>query len=232
MPDKQSTENSTINDLVALMKIQSTKLDSIQKDIQTSKDEVKEYVDEKLGGFGKKFEEMEMKINHQDEIIGSLGKKLLESEMAVKRRNLILYRIAESEKTQTELMQGVLNLLEKIIPNINHKDIDFIYRLGKKENNNRPIIVGFTTAIMKEDILRNKSKLKTENIGISEDLPQAIREKRKEAAPIIKALYDKGYKVYMKRDKIVVNGEHKRRPLKPSIIHQIKDQRQHSLPQK
>lgn len=84
MAENQTQVNSTLNELMAMMQKQNTKLDNIQKDIQTSKDEVKEYVDEKLGNFAKNFEEMEIKLKHQ-EIICTLEKKILENEITEKR---------------------------------------------------------------------------------------------------------------------------------------------------
>lgn len=200
--------NTTLNDLISLMKEQTTKLDSIQKDIQTSKDEIKEYVNEKLGSFNETIEHLQQKIQNQDDTICTLQRKVLEQEIAEKKRNLILYNIVENEKSKEELVSSIIDLIgTKLNIDISKKDIDFLYRIGKKNNNKRPIVIGLTTLALKETILRNKNSLNEDNIRISEDFPETIREKRRELTPVVNSLYEKGFKVHMIRDQLIVNGE-------------------------
>lgn len=199
---------TTLDDLMILMKRNSDQLATIQKEIKDSKDEIKGYVDEKLNDFRGKFDSIEATVKNQERTINNLQRKILEREIAEKKRNLIFYKVEEQEKSSEELTTGIINLLSmKINSNISSRDIDFIYRIGRKGNTPRPILIGFTSLTLKEHVLKNKGKLVSECLGISEDFPQSIRDKRKEAAPLLKSLYEKGYKVFMKQDKIIVNGE-------------------------
>lgn len=123
--------------------------------------------------------------------------------------NVILYKIYENEKSQEALLGSVSKMLtENVDESITLADIDFLYRIGKKGNEPRPVLIGFTTLLKKEKVMKNKRKLGVLNIGISDDLPLSLREKRKSLTPIVKSLYEKGFKVYIKFDKLIVNGEH------------------------
>lgn len=200
--------STTLDDLMKMMKDHNVKFDSIQAEIAKSTKDIQEYVDGKLEGFNKTLTSIETKVSTQEEAICDLQKQLLEREVADKRRNIIFFKIAEEKKSQDELIEIVLSILKsKLNVEASKWDVDFMFRLGKKGSSTRPILMGCTRLMLKENIMRQKNKLIAENIGISEDLPQSFREKRKALAPTVKALFEKGYKIHMKQDTMVVNGE-------------------------
>lgn len=199
---------TTLDDLMKMMKDHNTKLDTIQKDIAESTKEIKQYVDKKLEAFNTSIVTIEEKLSQQETYMNNLQKQLVEREIADKKRNIILHKIAENEKSQDELIDMVLSIFKtKLNLEASKGDVDFVFRMGKKSNTARPILLGCTTLILKENIMRQKNKLIAENIGVSDDFPQIVREKRKTLAPTVKALFEKGYKVHIKQDTMVVNGE-------------------------
>lgn len=199
---------TTLQEIMKMLMSTNTKLDSIQKDIKTSKDEIKEYVDEKLAKFDTEIGNLKQKVQGQEDQIHSLETKILEQEIADKRRNIIFFNVVENEKTHAELTNYIANIVrEKLNIEITATDVDYVYRIGKKSNDPRPIILGCIRLTLKEEIMRNRKKLASTNIRISEDLPLSIREKRKSMAPIVKSLYDEGFKVHMKHEKIMVDGK-------------------------
>lgn len=201
---------ATLDDLMKMMTTQNEKLDDIQKEISDSKEEIKNYVDIKLEEYNQTVKSMQIKLQSQEKEITKLQQQFLQKDIEDKKRNVIIHKIPENEKSQEDLINIILNILNTKLDidiNISKKDIDFLYRIGKKGSSIRPIVLGFTTLILKETVMRRKRSLEQNNVAISEDLPQAIREKRKGLAPVVKSLFEKGYKVHLKHDSIIVNGE-------------------------
>lgn len=200
---------ATLEDIAKMMKENSEQLKDIKKEVQESKAEIKKYVEEKLGDIISNINQLEEKVSYQEERLVKIEKRLLDRELADKKRNLILYQINENEKSPVALQETILQLLtENIDHTLSQADIDFVYRIGKKRNEPRPIVIGFTTLTIKQAILKNKGNLSAKSIMLSDDLPDVIRRERRRLSPTVKALFNKGFKVFLKLDKIMVNGEH------------------------
>lgn len=113
-------------------------------------------------------------------------KRLKVVEKEIIKRNLIIFGIQEGEENYWELENRVINVLNNIIDNFTYNDVDFIYRLGKREENqNRPIKIGLIAWRKKLEILGNTKKLKGTSIYIEEDLPKDIRDQNKELIPLM-----------------------------------------------
>lgn len=118
---------------------------------------------------------------------GHLENKIKYLEKSMKRKNIVIYNIKETEKNNEELQNLVLYLLNNILDiKTSIFEIDFIRRIGKyNEKKNRPLLLGLTTQIKKDTIMKNKSKLKfykDEIIYIrddytKEDMKRTIQEK-------------------------------------------------------
>lgn len=189
--------STTLDNIAELLKENSIKLDNLKIDI---------------GKLDKRLENMETSHaefkNEANIRMSNIEKRLLEQEINDKKRNIILHKIEENEKSQEELTAAIVEFLaSKVDSSIDIKDIDFIYRLGKKTQTPRPVLVGFRSLYIKEKVKKAKSKFLEDSIGISDDFPKIVKDNRKIIAPIVNSLYGKGFKVYMKQDKIIVNGE-------------------------
>ncbi|XP_045536038.1 uncharacterized protein LOC123721407 [Papilio machaon] len=104
---------------------------------------------------------------------------------------------------------------------INKQWINKIHRIGVKDKAKgkpRPIIVSLVNAWKKQEILKNKKKIKSE-IYITEDFPKAVLEKRRALQPQLEEEKNKGNFCFIKYDKLVVlknNKNTEKRKRKPS----------------
>lgn len=86
------------------------------------------------------------------------------------------------------------------------REIDGIYRIGKRENSkNRPIIIKFLARRKAIETISSRKNLKGSKIYISEDLPKEVIEKRKQLMPILKKHKAEGKRVMFKYDKLFVD---------------------------
>ncbi|KAK9696368.1 hypothetical protein QE152_g31950 [Popillia japonica] len=83
--------------------------------------------------------------------------------------NLRVYGVKESPNEDVCKVFGDI-CREKLNVVVQPSDIDVIHRLKGKEDGVRPIIVRFTSRIVKKKVFTSKSKLKGSKIVIKEDL--------------------------------------------------------------
>lgn len=134
--------------------------------------------------------------------------KIKDLERENKRRNLVIRGVEEREKGYIELENLVLGIINNQIKiQCTENDIDFVKRLGKKEENKaRPILIGLTTWSKKIKILMNKNALKGHEIFISEDFPKDVIEKRKTLHKTMIENRKAGVYAIIKYDTLFLNG--------------------------
>ena len=175
---------------------------------------------DKLDGIEKKFEELEKSINHlsseyddfKKEIkeqngaidncredldhdllkIKELENRVIMAESRSMRDNLIFSNIPEEginedpEKQVRELISKTL-LIKDDVP------FERANRMGRfTQDRTRPIVVKFSRFKDKMNVLRNAFKLKCSKVGINEQFPAEINERRKLLLPILKQEKSKG----------------------------------------
>lgn len=93
--------------------------------------------------------------------------------------------------------------------------IERAHRLGQYRDQGKPrqIIVRLHRFKDRQLILSSASKLKGSNVYINEDFTDAIRKKRKELLPQLRAARERGDMAVLKYDKLIV----KPRPLAPPM---------------
>lgn len=144
------------------------------------------------------------------EIKGIMTKTTLNSERitAVERdltkKNLILFGLEERKQNYWELEEVVIGILRKLVPGLSENDIDFIYRIGKKNEKVRPIKIGVMALRKKLQILQNKKILKGTKLYIEEDLPMEIRTKNKSLIPAMLEARREDKIAYIKNGELVV----------------------------
>uniref|UniRef100_A0A8D8Z3K6 Uncharacterized protein n=1 Tax=Cacopsylla melanoneura TaxID=428564 RepID=A0A8D8Z3K6_9HEMI len=146
-------------------------------------------------------------IENKEETLGHQFKKrddqLIEDR---KRRNLIFYGLG-SLQTWKERETAVFKVVrEKLEVSCRDEDIDEIVKLDRSKDDS-PILVKFTTLRKKLEILGNRRKLKDTRIYIDEDFSKEVVEKRKELRKTMKIFKEEGKQVYLKRDKLWVDGQ-------------------------
>lgn len=138
--------------------------------------------------------------------ISKIEQKLNILEKEKRKYNLILFGIEENEKSKTELVDNVKDIIIESGTHLDSQEISNIYRIGKKYNNkNRPIVVSLTSTWKKQIIQKNKAEL-PQGIYIKEDFPKEVLEKRKQLQPQLEEERKKGNLAFLKYDKLIVKG--------------------------
>lgn len=175
-----------VNDLFNKMKLE----------LEKHTKQIIEQFDEKLEPLS--IEIKELKLENQE-----LKEQIRHMEKDKRANNIILFGLKENEKSSTELIETAK---QKIITDLNisleNRDINKIYRLGRKSSKDRPVLVSFTNYWKKREITRNKNKLK--EVYIAEDYPKEILEKRKELKEKLIEERNKGNFAIINYDKLIV----------------------------
>lgn len=170
-----------------LEKIEQSTIESINKNID------------------EKFETYQEEINLLKQENESQNKRLNLIEKQIRQRNLVLFGIAEEEKSYFELENIVLDIINiQLNIKCNKSELEFVRRIGKKSNKPRPICFGLTTLGMKIQILKEKNKLEKTGAYIKEDYAPRILEIRKSLQEKLKEEKEKGHRATIKYDKIVI----------------------------
>lgn len=132
---------------------------------------INDNIDEKFLRFEQNYRELEEKINKQQASIKYF-------ERYIKRRNLIFFGVEEKEESYFELEEIIHKIINQTMQiNCEKTYIEYVGRLGRDQNNKRPVIVTFTTMGKKLELLTKKKNLKNTNYSIQEDFTKDIVEK-------------------------------------------------------
>lgn len=142
-----------------------------------------------------------------------------------RRNNLVFDGIQESHnETWAESESKIMKLLSDKLQ-LNQKEIELerAHRIGKligggtSGNRPRPIVAKFLRYKDKLMVQEKATKLKGTGIYINEDFTEAVRQRRKELLPAMKAARLRGDIAYLRYDKLVVHP--------PSINHLRRSER-------
>ncbi|KAJ8727744.1 hypothetical protein PYW07_001863 [Mythimna separata] len=182
----------------------------LKKEIAEQKEEIKSnsknIVNEINDNMNHKFqqlclenEEIQLKLEKQNSRLDYIEKEM-------RKKNIVIFGVEETEKGYFELQDKILGIMSNIlkiscIPN----DIEAVQRRGKKvEGKVRPVVITFTTLGMKIKALKNKNHLENCEYYIKQDYPKNILEKRAELKNQAKLETEKGNKVVLKYDKLII----------------------------
>ena len=128
-------------------------------------------VQEKFVEIDSRLERAESKIDNIESDTAANNQKLLELEMKVNQHNLLLFNFKDTEESEAELLDMVIELCEKNLKvPIFRNDFDEVRRLGKKqEGKDRPVLLILYSLNIKTRLLRSRSNLKNTKIVISEN---------------------------------------------------------------
>lgn len=160
-----------------------------------------------------------MSFNTEIEAVKNDNKFLKEENRALSLRirtleknnranNLIFYNIKYDDNEQ--LHHVVKHFLDnKLDVSLELYEIANIHRLGKKvqdQNKNPPILVSLTSNLRKREILANVGKLKGSGIGVSEDLNEEERLKKKVIYNHYKTAKINNCPAKLYKNSVVING--------------------------
>jgi len=172
---------------------------------------------------------LEMKIDHKiegikHEVKNSIAKQVKdeiieeikeEEEKKKRQKNLVVYKIEEStnenkEERELEDKEKCLNLMNRCLEiKVENNDIEKLVRLGRRNENNRPLLVIMREKDKKYEILSNASKLRNaqeeehRKVYISPDLTIKQREENKKLREELKRRRENGENLYIKGGKLV-----------------------------
>src|SRR5436189_4134782 len=144
-------------------------LEEVREDVAKIKSDISNFTGT-LSETNKKISELEAIISVQQVAIGKL-------EKATKSKNLIITGLEENENNSEDLLKVVLNLFSSSLRvNLTEGDVDTIFRLGKKNDKIRPIMLSFISKKVRDTILLKRSLLKGTKVYINEHMTTLERE--------------------------------------------------------
>ena len=192
------TPATTLEDLKKLILKSDKKIDNMVKSQRDLRKEVRMWK--------KNYEEL-----NKVQAIHKLKIEILEKKIDFlinkeRRKNLLFFKIEDSEEFNEKLNENLFVLLEKADIFISEQDIERIIRLGKNSGS-RPVLIEFKNFQTKKNIFNKLEKLKELNIFIANDLTKEQRAKPKLTRDIYKKLKEQGFENVMRRkNKIILEG--------------------------
>lgn len=194
-------ENVTLNQVFLYMKEMNSNLSSRIDRIEKTNLSLQTTIENEIIDF-------KLRVSTLEEENKKLVEKAERTEKKLKLNNLIFYGIPEEESTNEDLIRTVRKLLnDKFSININIIEINNLYRLGKKGNQNRPTLVSLTSFLRKQEILRNGKKLKGSGIIVTEDYTEKTLEERKILVPYYKEARLRNKRTILKGSQLIIEGK-------------------------
>ncbi|XP_045496026.1 uncharacterized protein LOC123694598 [Colias croceus] len=167
-------------------------------------------LEEKFAIWEEKHQTLKEKVENQERRIQFMEKQ-------ARARNIIFFGIEEGESSYKNLENNIIKFINEYLSvKLEYRDIQEVKRLGKIGDKPRPILVTFTTLGLKINILKQKNLLKDTQYYLKEDYPKYILEKRKELQKEANKEREKGNRVTIKYDKLVVVKSNNKRALPTS----------------
>lgn len=166
--------------------------------------DVKTTVSEGFIATNARVDSLELKLKEKDNEIAALKRDV---EVKKRKNNILIFNLAESEKSREELIALIVSLLQQYAgPDFSVADLNDVFRLGKPNGKCRPVLVSFLSFMKLQTVISNKQRFREANIGISQDYPKDVMEERKKLQPMISSLNKAGKKAYLKFDGAYVDG--------------------------
>ena len=123
-----------------------------------------------------------------------------------RRNNLVFDGIMESPgETWAETEEKVKKVLAEKLQLKKDMEMERAHRTGKPGGDRpRPIVVRFLRYKDRSTILQHTKNLKGSKIYINEDYTDAVRRKRKELMPDLRAARERGDIAYLRHDKLII----------------------------
>lgn len=139
--------------------------------------------------------------------VEKLGEKSTSLDVHSRKRNVVLYQVAETEKSNFELLKMVHNLVKNTADiHFKESDIEYVHRIGRKGLATRPIRLGLTRVHKRNHLLNKSKSFNNKRMSIDEDLPKNILVARKPIYKLVRHLSQEGKRAIFRKDKLVVDG--------------------------
>lgn len=211
--------------LKALQNIQS-ELAQNKRDMKDMEENIKRDINKNID---EKFHQIEIKTNQIEQKLEAQQKTIDFLDKQMRRKNIVFFGIPEIEKSYEDLLNCVLEIINKKMDLACPKwEIETVLRLGKNNGRIRPVVVTMSTTSRKLQLLKKKKSLESTGIYIKEDYSPAVLQRRKELQEELKRRRLSGEKVILRHDKIV---QIKSREQPSQTSKQINSNHKRSLPE-
>lgn len=209
-----------MEEIMNTLKIIQQELEDHKKEIRKSGENIaiqvtqniNKMLDERFFKLEEKHEKLKEKVEYQEKRIYFLEKQS-------RQRNIVFFGMSETELPYEQLQTNLINFIkEHFSIDIEPRDIQEIKRIGKLGDRPRPIIVTFTTLGMKINIIKRKRLLRDTQYYLKEDYPLQVLEKRRQLQEQANLEKEKGNKVIIKYDKLIILKPSNKRPFSTSPI--------------
>lgn len=196
------------------------KLDTIKEDIR--KDSEDQFAKQKLEtnenfknltdkiekfqiDFTEKVDNIQTEVDVLKKSLEEKNKIIETQEKWARKNNIIIYNLKEHKD---EILKDLVPHFtkSKLQVELLESNIGDVFRLGKKNNTNRPVLVKLVNFHKKVEILKCKDKLKGTDWSIKSDYTELERKNRKELVGIVSNLVKKGIKASINKNQIVIDG--------------------------
>jgi len=186
-----ATTNVSVSDLYELM---VNGINRIESEIKS----VKDFLTYKV-------EQQEIAVLKLQEDYANLSKLLESLKSDKKKNNLMIFGL---QQTSESLIDNVVNLINKKVGvEIEKRDINNIFRVGKNRSDKRPVLVQFVTYVKKREVLLSAKNLKGTGIFINNDLSPQEREKQKVLRSHYHLARSMHHNVRITDNSLIVNGD-------------------------
>lgn len=146
------------------------------------------------------------RVNTHEKRLDKIEDRNKTQDNTERNTNIIIYGV--KEENYGKVLDKVVTILRSLIPEANKYFIKGMIKMAKGGwNTEAPIKVSLISTLLKNDIMRTKFKLKGSQIRITEDLTQEHRATRLKLAKYSKEEINKGNKVFMRNDTLVIQGK-------------------------
>lgn len=190
-------------DHAQLLKDFGSLLSTTESKINNNIDQKFKILQNKMSTLENENKKIKEKIQHHEDKLTSMESKEKTTE---KHLSFLVYGL-KGDYYGT-VLEDIIKILRDIDIDVSKYCIKYIYKIGKKKwNQEGPIKVTVTSNILRNEIMKKKFKLKGREIQIREDLTKEERKTREKLAKFSIEAKNNGKKVYMKDDKLVIEGK-------------------------
>lgn len=198
--EKGKTVMATTADIERMLDMQAEKI------CQRMQKETSEIINQEMNGMKKEIEKVNVQVKNNSDKLTNLENKNYQLDLLSRRKNAVMFNVNEDPDGEPRLTDKVISLLkEGTNDEICAADIDTIYRIGKKTNKIRPILIKFISERAKKVVMRNIKNFIAKKMSVYDDVPKELSDLRKKFNPLITKLRSENKKVYVSVDKFEVD---------------------------
>lgn len=192
-PANMPTDDRVLRGDAVVLKTVETVLKSeelLQKIGNIIAEKIDQKIDQSIKTYEVKVSQLEDKLEKAYATIDSL-------EQYTRRNSLRIYGLPESVNEDTDA--SVIKFYkEKMNIEVSKEMIDCSHRLGKEENHTKPLLVKFVSKNIKQEIYKNKRKLKGSKLVIKEDLTKKNIQLMKRVRDKFKTVWTNNCSIFTK----------------------------------